>query len=389
MTYWDANNNPLPSPLPNPFNTSSQIVKVRATNNTPSACFFESTITFQVDDLPQVFSIPTNLTTLCDDEIDPDLQDGNYPFDTSSFQSILLGGQIGMIVNYYDGVGNLLPSPLPNPYISTTQNITVEVINPVNTNCVATAIIPLVVNPVPIIELYGNELICSNNPLFTKVINAGLIDESTILNFSYQWYLDGLTIPLATNYNLTINSEGIYTVEVTNSNGCVRSRTITVTASNIATIDNIEIIDLSDSNSITVFVSGLGDYEYSLDNLNFQASNTFTNVDAGIYTVYVRDVNGCGVEEEDISILGIPNFFTPNGDGYNDFWNIKGVNSYLNAQTIIYVFDRYGKLLKQINPLTVGWDGTYNGNEMDSSDYWYLINLEDGRIVKGHFTLKR
>lgn len=389
LAYWDENNNPLPSPLPNPFNTITQIVKVRATNNTTNACYFETNITFTVDDLPEAYAIPTNLTTVCDDELDPTDQDGLFAFDTSSFQSTILGTQTGMLVNYFDETGNSLPSPLPNPLVSGTQNITVEVINPVNTICKATMIIPLIVNPLPEIELYGDELICSNNPLFTKVINAGLLDETAISNFTYQWFLDGSIISTATNYDLTINTEGVYTVEVTNSNGCVRTRTITVTASDIATINDIEIVDLSDDNSVTVIVTGLGNYEYSLDNIDYQSSNIFQNIASGIYTVYVRDLNGCGVATEEISVLGIPNYFTPNGDGINDYWNIKGVNSNFNINTTIHIFDRYGKLLKQISPLSQGWDGTFNGVQMPSSDYWYSIQLEDGRVLKGHFSLKR
>ena len=389
LSYWDANNNPLPSPLPNPFNTTSQTIRVRATNNTTSACYYESTITFKVDDLPEAFAIPTSLITVCDNEANPINQDGIYPFDTSSFQNMILGTQTGMIVNYFDGNGNTLSSPLPNPFFSATQNIRVEVINPLNTTCKAYLTIPLVVQPVPEIELYGDELICSNNPLFTKEISAGLLDETTVSNYTYQWFLNNNQIIGETNYTLTVNTEGIYTVEVTNSNSCVRTRTITVTASNIATIENVQVVDLSDENFVTVLVTGLGDYEYSLDNEYWQTSNVFSNIEAGIYTVYVKDLNGCGVATEEISVLGIPNYFTPNGDGYNDYWNIKGINSRLNAETIIYIFDRYGKLVKQISPLGQGWDGTFNGNQMPSSDYWYAVQLEDGRVVKGHFSLKR
>lgn len=389
LSYWDANNNPLPSPLPNPFNTTSQTIKVIATNNTTSACFYESTITFKVDDLPEAFAIPTTLTTVCDDEANPVNQDGLYPFDTSSFQNTILGTQTGMLVNYFDGNGNALPSPLPNPFLSATQNIQVEVINPLSTTCKAYLTIPLVIHSVPEIELYGDELICSNNPLFTKEINAGLLDETTVSNYTYQWFLNNNPISGATNYSLTVNTEGIYTVTVANLSGCVRTRTITVSASNIATIENVQVVDLSSENSVTVLVTGLGDYEYSLDNENWQTSNIFSNIEAGIHNVYVKDLNGCGVAMEEISVLGIPNYFTPNGDGYNDYWNIQGVNSTLNSETIIHIFDRYGKLIKQLSPLSQGWDGTFNGVQMPSSDYWYAVQLENGRIIRGHFSLKR
>ena len=188
-----------------------------------------------------------------------------------------------------------------------------------------------------------------------------------------------------------MGNAGLYTVTVTNNQGCSRTRTITVTASDIAKITNVNIVDLSESNSISVTLTGLGDYVYSLDEENgaYQTENVFNNVSAGIHTVFVKDLNGCGITPKEVAVLGIPNFFTPNDDGYNDYWNIKGVNASFNANTIIYIFDRYGKLVKQINPLNQGWDGKFNGQQMPATDYWYSIQLEDSRVVKGHFSLKR
>ena len=110
----------------------------------------------------------------------------------------------------------------------------------------------------------------------------------------------------------------------------------------------------------------------------------------GIHQVYIRDSNGCGIVGPiTIPVLGIPQYFTPNGDGFHDFWNVKGVSQMSNKLTIIYIFDRYGKLIKQISPISPGWDGTYNGHQMPADDYWYNIQFEDGRSAKGHFALKR
>lgn len=83
----------MPSPLPNPFASHSQTITATVTNITPAACTFATTIDFVVDDLPEVFSIPAHLTTACDDEADPALQNGSFAFDTSLFQSALLGSQ--------------------------------------------------------------------------------------------------------------------------------------------------------------------------------------------------------------------------------------------------------------------------------------------------------
>lgn len=390
VTYTDQNGNALPSPLPNPFATTSQTITVTVTNNTAKACNYSSSIQFVVDDLPEAFSLPVSMTTVCDDEVDPSLQNGLYSFDTSAFQSTILGSQTGMIVNYFDGNNTPLSSPLPNPFSSGAQNIRVEVINPVNNSCTATTTIPLIVNPVPVIQLTGEELVCSDNPNFTKIINAGLLDESAAGNFTYVWYLNNSLIAGENSYLLTVNQEGIYTVDVTNANGCTRTRTITVTSSDIATITNVVVTDLSNNNFIVVHVSGQGDYVYSLNNIDFQQSNVFSGLEPGIYNIYVKDINGCGTTPpKEVSILGIPNFFTPNGDGYNDFWNVKGVGATYNNTALIYIFNRYGKLLKQLSPHSQGWNGTYNGLFLPSDDYWYSIELQDGRIFKGHFALKR
>lgn len=387
VSYADSSG--VPIVMTNPYLTTSQTINATVSNTFGEQCDFTTTIQFIVDDLPEAFPINAALTTACDDEADPMLQNGIYPFETSTFQSTILGSQTGMIVKYYDAVGNLLSTPLPNPFLSASQTLLVEVSNSINSNCIATNTIPLVVNERPKINLSGSELVCSNNPSFTKIINAGLSNPSEIGNYSYTWYLNGTVLSGENNYTLTVNTEGSYSVEVENANGCVTTRTIIVTSSNTATIDAVEINDLVNNNSILILVSGDGNYTYSIDGENYQNNNFFDNLLPGIYTVYVNDELGCGITTQEISVLGIPKFFTPNNDGTNDYWNINGVNQQFNANASIKIYDRFGKLLKQIKPLSVGWDGTYNGYTVLSDDYWYVIELENGRTVKGHFTLKR
>ncbi|CAN0600197.1 unnamed protein product [Laminaria digitata] len=139
---------------------------------------------------------------------------------------------------------------------------------------------------------------------------------------------------------------------------------------------------------VEVEVSGDGDYEYSIDGINYQNEPRFDNVESGFYTVLVRDKNGCGMSEREISVIGFPKFFTPNGDGANDTWQIIGANKNFGDQ-IIHIFDRYGKLVKQISTSTIGWDGSMNGQLLPSSDYWFRITMNDGKEFKGHFSLKR
>ena len=121
----------------------------------------------------------------------------------------------------------------------------------------------------------------------------------------------------------------------------------------------------------------------------YQDSPVFENVETGIHDVFVRDKNGCGVKQMTFGVIGIMDYFTPNNDGFNDVWRLQGVFNNKFAQSNIFIFDRYGKLLKALRGLDKFWDGFYNGKPMPVNDYWYRIDLEDGRVLSGHFTLKR
>ncbi|MEC4049873.1 T9SS type B sorting domain-containing protein [Flavobacterium sp. SUN046] len=396
VIYTNQSGTVLSSPLPNPFYvTTSQTLNIKVINTTTQdpngACYRTATLQFIVDVLPQATAISSNSLIKCDnDEIDPMFQNGLYPFNTSAFTSTILNGQTGMSVNYFDAAGAPL-NPLQNPFNTASQTITAQVVNNLNNTCPVTVQIPFVVHPVPKIYRNGNELVCSNFPNFTVTPDAGITDGTATNAYTYQWYLNGAAIPGATAYTHTISTAGVYTVYVTNIYGCPSTRTITVTASNIAQINSINIVDLTDLNSVEVIATGPGNYVYALDDesVGYQTSNIFENVPMGIHTVFIKDLNGCGVVQQQISVLGIPKYFTPNGDGFNDTWNIEGVNSKFYPQTTVYIFDRFGKLIQKLTPSSNGWDGTYNGQELISDDYWYLVKLDDGRTAKGHFTLKR
>ena len=167
--------------------------------------------------------------------------------------------------------------------------------------------------------------------------------------------------------------------------------TVTEIDAPTATVDIITG-DFSTNNIIEVNATSLGTYEYSLDGGGWQDNNTFINVAGGTHTINIKDVRGCGITSYTINLIDYPRFFTPNGDGFNDNWNIKNLSSQRDAT--IYIFDRYGKLIKQIWPSGNGWDGTYNGQQMPTNDYWFLINYKDTitdepKQFRAHFTLKR
>ncbi|KZE78390.1 hypothetical protein AV926_13115 [Myroides marinus] len=139
-------------------------------------------------------------------------------------------------------------------------------------------------------------------------------------------------------------------------------------------------------------------YEFAIDNSAFQPSSQFYNVPIGEHVAYARNIKtGCSASIK-FSVFGYPKYFTPNGDGYNDTWNIPGLKGHNEAR--IYIYDKSGRLLKQLSPHTEGWDGTWNGKQMPSTDYWFTVEFvndyktpdeRNGRKVsyKGHFSLKR
>lgn len=132
-------------------------------------------------------------------------------------------------------------------------------------------------------------------------------------------------------------------------------------------------------------LNNTGPFEYSIDNITFQDSSVFDKLNSGTYTIYVRNKNGCETITEQVSLVDYPKFFTPNNDGYNDYWNIEGT---IGTQYNLRIYDRYGKLIKHINNNSSSWDGTFNNKPMPSNDYWFRFT--ENEIVKtGHFSLKR
>ncbi|WP_133354339.1 T9SS type B sorting domain-containing protein [Seonamhaeicola sediminis] len=396
--------------LPNPFLTETQTITITVTNTTTQdtngPCSASTTLDFVVDEQP----IITNTVMpqiVCDGDNGDIDDDGMFAFDTSSFANTILGAQtdVDIYFDFIDENGVLISdSPtLPNPLNSKTQTINVRVVNPIEVNCSASTSIDLIVNPLPEFTINSEYIVCTSDPTFMVELDP---TEATSETFSYEWRwtsLDGSIVkqllPQSTA-TLFVSAPGTYQVTLTKTDGssCSRTKDIFVNASEKATItqDDVTIVDFTEnSNSVTISSANLGqgNYEYALvDNGSgfkvYQDQPEFRNVKPGFYTIYVNDKDGCGETALDISVLGYMKFFTPNNDGFNDYWQIIGVSASFQSNSRILVFDRYGKLLKQISSLQEGWDGTYNGQRMPTDDYWFKVYLEDGREFSGHFTLK-
>lgn len=383
VTDAQQDNNPILNPNSYQNTTQDQIVYARIESR--SGCF-------KIAELQ--LSISTNTLNVapqsaCDDAPTDGFADFDLNDITASFQTQIPADAIATyFLTEADAFNNTnaLSSPFRNTEIN-SQTIFVKVTS--NNQCYAVATIELDVLYTPTLLDDETVFYCENLFPETTRIYGGVLNDAPN-NYYYEWFFNGNLIPENSSY-IEVNETGIYTVVVTDPNGCSATRNITVEASNIASIDNISIEEGSSNNTVTVIASGNGYYEYALDDMDgyFQVSNVFTNVLPGFHTVYVRDSNGCGIAEQLIAVLGFPKYFTPNGDSYHETWQVYGVNEQFHPDIEIKIFNRYGKLLAQQNYLSGGWDGTLKGKPLPSDDYWYVVTLKDGRIFKGHFALVR
>ena len=228
--------------------------------------------------------------------------------------------------------------------------------------------VQITINPIPAIVQNETAILCETKSV---LLDAG------INNVTYNWSTT------ETTKSISVTSPGTYTVRVTSTNGCTNLKTIVVTENLIPIITNVEI----DDRQVTIITAVSGDYEYSLDGINYQNSNVFENTIGGIKKAYVREKNNCGEAIFDFTLIIIPKFFTPNGDTYNDFFSMEGFQ-FINNTTIA-IFDRYGKLITYLNKKNLTWDGTLLGKPLPANDYWYKAILQDGTELKGHFALIR
>jgi gliding motility-associated-like protein len=247
------------------------------------------------------------------------------------------------------------------------------------------------VNPLPVVSLTDGT-ICVNAagvPFQTYELDSGLND----VDYDFVWTFGGVTIPGATSATYTATQVGTYSVVATNSTtNCVSNVATAVVTPTIPatglTITQSEFF--SDYATITVnVIGGTGTLLYQLDDGVLQESNVFTEVSGGKHIITVVDTQGCTYLTKEVMVIDYPKYFTPNGDGINDTWNIKGLNQ---PDAKIFIFDRYGKLIKQLNTTELGWDGTFIGTQSPSTDYWFTLDYKENgeqKQFKAHFSLKR
>ncbi|MBP6039958.1 MAG: T9SS type B sorting domain-containing protein, partial [Flavobacterium sp.] len=286
--------------------------------------------------------------------------------------------------------------------LTTTGNVRGYVdyiITPVLTGCSGIPItVRVYVNPLPVVSLTDGTICvdAAGVPFQSYVLDSGLND----VDYDFVWTFEDGTIPVgtipgATSATYTATQVGTYTVVATNSTtNCVSNiASAVVSATNPATSLTVTQSEYFSDNATLVVTAtgGNGTLLYQLDQGVLQESNVFTGVSAGTHTITVVDTQGCTYLTQEVLVIDYPKYFTPNGDGHNDTWNIIGLNQ---PDAKLYIFDRYGKLLKQLSATTAseGWNGIYNNEKLPSTDYWFTLDYtENGakKQFKAHFSLIR
>jgi len=316
--------------------------------------------------------------TICDD-----LNNGIETVNLSNYNLLLISstGNIFKFYNSLNGAQNQVTSDevqnSSNYNLSLGNNLFFVRIESPNT-CFQIVTLNLTLVSKPFININDIMPICEGSSI---TVDAGFGYDN------YNWSTN------ETSSAIIISQPGNYSVTVFENHGtlvCSTIKNFTVVNSNIGTISEIITSDWTQNeNTISVLLSSnsAGSYEYSLNGIDYQDNNTFYGLENGEYTVFIRDKNGCGVSSKDVYLLMYPKYFTPNGDGYNDYWRIKFSEN--EPKLMITIFDRYGKLMTQFDSDSIGWNGTYQNNLMPSTDYWFVVKRENGKEFKGHFTLKR
>lgn len=252
--------------------------------------------------------------------------------------------------------------------------------------CPQEGTIPVEVKEKPSITMGDDVVVCSGNGItLTPTVGGDDID-------TYHWIgPDGDTI--AHTRDLTIPTEpesGSYTL-VAVSKLCGESSASQKVE--VVPLPELLIDSLALNSRKIVAVGHAGMYEYKVDNKEWSTQDVYENLTYDYpHTAFVRDERGC----ENMTVftiisppIAIPDYFTPSDDGMNDSWDLSTImDAYPNTKVTIY--DRTGKVVAVLEGDVMDWDGTYNGNPLPSTDYWYLINVPEIRKqFTGHFTLIR
>ena len=359
---------------------------------------------FSISIAPKPIANPVNSLETCD-TFGPN--DGVFQFDltTLAIRNQVLNGQTpdaDFTLTFYTSWAdantmNAIPIANPATYQNDnpfTDSVWIRVANNTIPNaCFDIVELRLIINQLPVIQLVPEYFICEDYNTGTLLNPATLNTGITASNYIFEWTLDGNKFGGDTS-SITTPQIGNYIVKVTNTNtNCINTYSSKVTK--YAPYLEITYSDAFENPTfiaVNVLGVGSGNYEFQIDDSLFQDSNIFNNIAPGDHTISVRDKDGhCNPAPIKAVIINYPKYFTPNGDGYHETWNITHL-ALTNPNAPILIFDKYGKFIKEISPTSNGWNGTFNGQPLPSTDYWFTVDYSEkgtAKTFKSHFSMKR
>ena len=397
--------NPLPYTYINATEWE-QVIWVRVENK-ETGCFSTDSFSLKIEQAVYAFT-PAN-TEFCETDY---VNDGISLIDLTTLSTEIIGTQVipaaDLTVDYHrwDAAGAIDSKLIGTPNSAQVFNGEVIIAKVRNINedllCFDEVNITIHLKDAPVVKPLIDGFVCYEYRDQWTISSGHYLDTGvTGTGYTFVWTIDGQPITpniadvLDGGSRLYAKRGGSYTVVVTGANGCTTTRTARVSEAPSITIDEVKITDsFGDTNALEVMAyAGPGvALEYKLDEGSWQDSNIFLDITPGEHTVYVRIEGEPCIASKVVTVMDYPKFFTPNNDGYNDTWNIWSLKN--QPDTKIYIFDRFGKLIKQLSPAGEGWDGTFNGQPLPSTDYWFKADYIDPKTgltkeVRGHFSLKR
>ncbi|MBJ7882617.1 T9SS type B sorting domain-containing protein, partial [Gelidibacter salicanalis] len=305
---------------------------------------------------------------------------GNFNLDIARNNIIeMLNLATNVTINFYEQEKDAAigVNPVSDQYASAATTLFIRAES--DNVCYGNGLLELLVEAFPTLEDQVVYVCQSDYPI---TIDSGMLEGQT-KNYAYLWSTGQQTS------SILVTQPGTYLLNINDPEvDCEETMTIYVIQNEVASIKHIEVNDYDATIHLDQPIEG---FEFAINNEfgTYQTNNTFANLPPGTQTVYVRDKHHCHTISENFFMMGFPKYFTPNNDGNNDYWNIKGLDPNSAAPGVIKIFNRYGKLLYVFDPLhSNGWDGKYEGQLLVPDDYWYSFELSEGKIYTGHFSLK-
>ncbi|TDN88741.1 gliding motility-associated-like protein [Salegentibacter sp. 24] len=272
-------------------------------------------------------------------------------------------------------------NPLQDTYISEAKTIYIRAENA--NICYGFGSIDLKLSSFPRIKNLIELQVCTSDFPITLGNDLNITNTE---NYDFSWNTGENTL------SIEVFQAGSYSLKLTDPNlGCGQIIDFVVQEFPNPEILGLEIDNQGQNSDVTLLTNDVEGLSFAIDNPNgqYQESPVFRNIPGGPHTFYAQTNNSCKIAQFQEVIFGFPAFFTPNADGYNDYWLPYETNTPDFQVEYIYIFDRYGKLLKELPRNSSGWNGIYNGKPMPSDDYWFKGKLANGQEFSGHFSLKR